>query len=166
MAGIRPFSSNSGVKLVLTSISFDGGIEFLPEITVIIKQLFVGAGDVNDGSGATAEDILVDVGVSEIDINLVEVGQTSIVTFDGILGKEYHGKVVEVSPVGSVNQGVVDFKVTVELTDADADVRPGMTAEVEILVDQRDEALLTPNQAVRSSKNMRILHVVDKDENL
>lgn len=94
--------------------------------------------------------LLVDVGVSEIDINLVKVGQPVIVTFDGIFGKEYHGKVVEVSPVGSVNQGVVDFKVSVELTDADPDVRPGMTAAVKILVNHVDEVLLVPIGAVRS----------------
>jgi HlyD family secretion protein len=110
--------------------------------------------------------LLIDVGVSEIDINLVELGQLVNVTFDGILDKEYHGKVVEVSPVGSVNQGVVDFKVSVELMDADADVRPGMTAAVEILVDQIDEALLVPNRAVRSFEVKRLVNVIDKDENL
>ncbi len=76
----------------------------------------------------------VDVGISEIDINLVKVGQPVILTFDAILAKEYHGQVVEVSPVGSTTFGVVDFMVAVELSDADADVRPGMTAAVEILI--------------------------------
>jgi HlyD family secretion protein len=109
---------------------------------------------VNPGTPAFRLDdfshLWVDVGISEIDINLVEVGQPVILTFDGILAKEYHGKVVEVSPVGFSNLGVVDFKVTVELTDADADVRPGMTAAVEIMVSQIDEALLVPNRATRS----------------
>ena len=109
---------------------------------------------VNPGAPAFRLDdfshLWVDVGISEIDINLVEVGQPVILTFDGILAKEYHGKVVEVSPVGFSNLGVVDFKVTVELTDADADVRPGMTAAVEIVVSQIDEALLVPNRATRS----------------
>jgi HlyD family secretion protein len=109
---------------------------------------------VNPGAPAFRLDDLshlwVDVGISEIDINLVEVGQPVILTFDGILAKEYHGKVVEVSPVGSTNLGVVNFKVTVELTDADADVHPGMTAAVEIVVSQIDEALLLPNRAAGS----------------
>lgn len=90
----------------------------------------------------------VDVGVSEIDINLVEVGQPVILTFDAILAKQYNGRVIEVSPVGSTSLGIVDFMVRVELTDADADVRPGMTAAVEIIVNQTDEALRVPNQAV------------------
>jgi HlyD family secretion protein len=87
----------------------------------------------------------VDVGISEIDINLVEPGQPVILTFDAILAKEYQGRVVEVSPVGLSNLGIVDFKVRVELLNPDQDVRPGMTAAVEILVNQIDEALLMTN---------------------
>jgi HlyD family secretion protein len=108
----------------------------------------------------------VDVGVSEIDINLVEVGQPVILTFDAILAKDYHGQVVEVSPVGSTNLGVVDFKVKIELLDANEYVRPGMTAAVEILVSQIDEALLVPNRAVRSIEGKRIVYVIDQDGNL
>ena len=119
---------------------------------------------VNPGAPAFRLDdfshLWVDVGVSEIDINLVEVGQPVILTFDAILAKEYHGKVVEVSPVGSTNLGVVDFKVTVELLDADADVRPGMTVAVEIMVSQ---TLLVPN---RSMEGKRIVYVIDQDGNL
>ena len=87
---------------------------------------------VNPGTPAFRLDDLshlwVDVEVSEVDINQVEVGQPASLTFDAILAKEYNGEVVEVSPVGTEIAGVVNFKVTVELTDADEDVRPGMTA--------------------------------------
>ena len=95
----------------------------------------------------------VDIGLSEIDINLVEIGQPVILTFDAILAKEFNGTVVGVSPVGSTTLGVVDFKVTVELTDPDADVRPGMTAAVEILVNQTENALLVPNPQINSAMN-------------
>ncbi len=56
----------------------------------------------------------VDVGISEIDINLIEVGQPVILTFDAILARQYNGRVVEVSPVGSTSLGIVDFMVKVE----------------------------------------------------
>jgi HlyD family secretion protein len=125
---------------------------------------------VNPGTPAFRLDDLshlwVDVGVSEIDINLVEVGQPVILTFDAILAKQYNGQVVEVSPVGSAKLRVVDFKVTVELTDTDADVRPGMTAAVEIVVSQEDEALLVPNRAVQSIQGKRMVYVLCNGGNL
>ncbi len=57
--------------------------------------------------------LLVDVSVSEVDINSVAVDQPVTLTFDAILGKIYNGKVVEVAQVGTSDQGVVNFKVTV-----------------------------------------------------
>jgi HlyD family secretion protein len=102
----------------------------------------------------------VDVQVSEVDINQVQEGQPAILTFDAILAKEYSGEVVEVSPVGNEAQGVVNFKVTVELTDTDEDVRPGMTSAVEIVVSQLEDVLLVPNQAVRAEEGKRMVYVL------
>jgi HlyD family secretion protein len=108
----------------------------------------------------------VDVEVSEVDINQVEIGQPALLTFDAILAKEYHGVVTEVAPVGDENQGVINFKVTVELSDADAAVRPGMTAAVEIVVSQLDEALLVPNQAVRAVNGTRMVYILEENGDL
>lgn len=108
----------------------------------------------------------VDVEVSEVDINQVKVGQPAILTFDAILAKEYSGEVVEVSPVGTEVLGVVNFKVTVELTDPDQDVRPGMTSAVEIVVSELDNALLIPNQAVRVEEGKRIVYTLDENGRL
>jgi HlyD family secretion protein len=122
---------------------------------------------VNPGTPAFRLDDLshlwVDVEVSEVDINQVEVGQPASLTFDAILAKEYNGEVVEVSPVGTEIAGVVNFKVTVELTDTDEDVRPGMTAAVEIVVNQVEGVLLVPNQAVRVEEGARIVYIMGEN---
>jgi HlyD family secretion protein len=78
----------------------------------------------------------VDVAVSEVDVNQVKVGQPATLSFDAIQGRTYHGVVSSIAPVGSESQGSVNFTVTVELQDADAQVRPAMTAAVEIAVSQ------------------------------
>ncbi len=103
---------------------------------------------------------LVDVEVSEVDINSVSVGQEVTLTFDAILGKTYHGKVVEVGQAGNVDQGVVNFTVTVELTDADEQVKPGMTAGVNVVVTELQDVLLIPNRAVRVVDNKRVVYVL------
>jgi HlyD family secretion protein len=104
--------------------------------------------------------MLVDVQVSEVDINRIRSGQDVTMTFDAILGKEYHGKVSEVAKVGSSTQGTVNFTVTVELTDPDENVRPGMTAAVNIIVDQLQDALLLPNRAVRLKEGQRVAYTL------
>lgn len=104
--------------------------------------------------------LLVDVQVSEIDINALQLGQEVTLTFDAILSKTYTGKVVEVSRVGAVVQGAVEFTVTVELLDPDEAVRPGMTAAVNILVKKLDDILLVPNRAVRVVDGERVVYVL------
>lgn len=112
------------------------------------------------------KNLLVDVGVSEIDINQIKVGQPVTLSFDAVLGKEYQGEVVEVSLVGVQQQGLVSFDVTIELLDADEDIRPGLTAAVEIVVRQVENALLVPNRAVRWVNGEQIVYLVSDGENV
>ncbi|MBI3150864.1 MAG: efflux RND transporter periplasmic adaptor subunit [Chloroflexi bacterium] len=104
--------------------------------------------------------LLVDVQVSEVDINSVSVGQPATLTFDAILGREYHGEVVQVGQAGDTLQGVVSFTVTIELTDADELVKPGMTAAVNIVVEEVKDVVLIPNRAVRLVDGNRVVYVL------
>jgi len=136
----------------------------------IITDISIKPGDqVTPGTVAFRLDdlshLLVDVQVSEVDINRIQAGQNVNLTFDAISNKEYHGKVTEVAPVGTSTQGVVDFTVTVELTDADEAVKPGMTAAVNMVVSQLSDVLLVPNRAVRVLNGKRVVYIL-KDGNL
>jgi len=110
------------------------------------------------------ENLLVDVVVSEVDINSVKVGQPVTLSFDAIQDKQYSGTISQVAPVGNVIQGVVNFDVTVELSDADENVKPGMTAAVNIIVDQITDALLVPNQAVRVVDGKQVVYILDNGQ--
>ncbi len=130
-----------------------------------ITDIYIQAGDqVSPGKVAFQIDDLsqlwVDVRVSEVDINRVKVGQSTVLTFDAILGKEYQGRVDKVAQVGTSSQGVVDFVVTIELLNADENVKPGMTAAVSIVVDQLDKVLLVPNRAVRIKDGQRVVYIL------
>jgi HlyD family secretion protein len=105
-------------------------------------------------------DLIVNVAVSEVDINAIQPGQAATITFDAIRGKEYKGTVVGVDMVGTSEQGVVDFIVEVKLTNADADVKPGMTAAVNIVVNQLEDVLLVPNRAVRFKDGRAVVYVL------
>jgi len=104
--------------------------------------------------------LLVDVQVTEVDINSIQISQPVTITFDAILGEEYHGKVVDVAQAGEISGGSVNFMVTVELIDADARVKPGMTAAVTITVKQLADVLLVPNRAVRLVEGQRVVYVL------
>jgi HlyD family secretion protein len=104
--------------------------------------------------------LLVDVDVSEVDINSISIGQNVEVSFDAIQTNTYTGKVTEVGQVGTVVQGAVNFTVTVELTDVDEAVKPGMTAAVTIFVKEIKDVLVVPNRAVRVNDGQRVVYIL------
>jgi HlyD family secretion protein len=133
-----------------------------------ITGISIKAGDkVNPASVAFQIDdlthLLVDVRVSEVDINRIKINQEATISFDAILSKVYQGLVVEVDQVGTSNQGVVDFIVTIELSNADEDVKPGMTSAVNIVVNQLQDVLLAPNRAVRVKDGERVVYILQNN---
>lgn len=108
--------------------------------------------------------LLVDVQVTEVDINRIRPGQPAMMTFDAILDHEYSGKVIEVARVGLPTQGLVNFTVTIELNNQDGAVKPGMTAAVTIITDLVENILLIPNRAVRLREGQRVVYVLRDGE--
>ncbi|HTP03512.1 MAG TPA: efflux RND transporter periplasmic adaptor subunit [Anaerolineales bacterium] len=104
--------------------------------------------------------LLVDVQVSEVDVNNVAPDQPATLTLDAIPGKTYHGQVTEVSQAGDQSSGAVNFTATVQLTDPDAAVKPGMTAAVNVITQQVKDQLVIPNRAVRLVDGQRVVYVL------
>ena len=105
-------------------------------------------------------ELYMDVQISEVDINKVAVGQEADLTFDAISGIGYHGVVTEVAKVGDDTGSGVDFTVTLRITDVDQQVRPGMTAAVNIIVTEEKDVLAIPSRAVRTSNGQRMVYVM------
>ncbi len=108
--------------------------------------------------------LLVDVEVPEVDINRIREGFPAQISFDAIQGKEYLGIVKKVGRVGADGTGVVNFLVTVEIQNGDEDVRPGMTAAVNVIVTQLEGVLLVPNRAVRLVDGKRTVFLLKEGQ--
>jgi HlyD family secretion protein len=104
--------------------------------------------------------LLIDVDISEVDINRIVLDQPVTLNFDAVLDKTYQGQVVEIGLSGDVVQGVVNFNVVVEVVDADESIKPMMTTAANIVVNQIDNVLLVPNRAVRVREGERIVYVI------
>jgi HlyD family secretion protein len=124
---------------------------------------------VGQQSSASAQPIvLVDlsrleaqVNVGETDLPRVKAGQDVQVTFDALTGQTFAAQVIEVALVGTTTQGVVNYPVTIALNQTDPQIRPGMTANVTIVVEQRNNILLVPNRAVKTTGKQKIVNVME-----
>jgi HlyD family secretion protein len=92
--------------------------------------------------------LVVPVSVTEIDINGIQAGQPATITFDAIPNKTYNGTVTKTDLAGTVGQNNVNFSVTVQISDADAQIKPGMAANVTIVTNQVADALLIPSTSI------------------
>jgi len=99
--------------------------------------------------------IYIDLQIAEVDVSNMKVGQSADLTFDALPDKKYTGDVTQVGLIGTGSQGVVNYPVTVQISNPDASVTPGMTAAVNIVVAQHDNVLIVPNQAIRVSGAQR-----------
>lgn len=74
--------------------------------------------------------------LSETDIARVTEGQPVRVTFDALPGKTVAGKVLRIAPMSTPGQSAVNYIVTVRLDEVDPALRWGMTAFVDVQVEE------------------------------
>jgi HlyD family secretion protein len=87
--------------------------------------------------------------VDEVDIPLVEVGQSVVIEVDAITDELFEGTVSSISPVPVIEASLVIYKVTVSLTvPADSGVMVGMSATADIMIDESANTLLVPERAI------------------
>lgn len=104
--------------------------------------------------------LFIDVNIPEVDINRIIVGQPVEISFDAILGKTYKGIVIEAGKAGSLVDGAINFKVKVRLIEPDEQIKTGMTAAVNIIVNKLENVLTVPNRAVRLKDGQRVVYVL------
>jgi HlyD family secretion protein len=91
----------------------------------------------------------VDANVSESDIGGVKQGNQATFTVDAYPRRVFEGTVAQVRQSPQTVQNVVTYDVVVSVVNSDLALKPGLTAATRILVDQRNDVLRVPNQALR-----------------
>ncbi len=91
----------------------------------------------------------VEASVDEADIGEIKEGEKVSFTVDAYPEQQFAGAVSQVRLAPVTVQNVVTYTVVIDVPNPDLKLRPGMTATVSILVDQRDNALRVPTLALR-----------------
>ena len=105
------------------------------------------------------------LGVSETDIDKIQVGQTVNITFDAISGQTATGTITAVAPAATTGQDVVTYDVTVAFDSADLPIKVGMNATGNIVVESKQGVIEVPTSAIRTvgnNKTIQVLYGTDK----
>jgi HlyD family secretion protein len=92
--------------------------------------------------------------VDETDIGKIQPGQSATVTVDAFPNRPFQGEVLKIEPQAQTEQNVTMFPVLVRIDNRQGLLRPGMNAEVEIHVGEREGVLTVPNAALRTQRDV------------
>lgn len=88
--------------------------------------------------------------LSEVDVSKVKTNQKATVTLDSLPGKTFTGKVKSIDRTGTVNSGVTNYPVIIQLDTSVPEILPNMAATANIILDSKDNVLLVPSAAVQN----------------
>lgn len=97
----------------------------------------------------------------EREFGKLAAGQQVEVAVDALAGLKFSGEVARISPMVDAASGT--FKVTVEMGEADTQLKPGMFARLNIIYDRRDNAVLVPRDALMETEVGSSVYVVEDD---
>ncbi|MBI3041308.1 MAG: efflux RND transporter periplasmic adaptor subunit [Betaproteobacteria bacterium] len=91
----------------------------------------------------------VDTSIDEAEVGRIREGQSATFTVDSFPGRTFRGTVGQVRKAALVVQNVVTYTAVIATSNPNLELFPGMTANVRIVVDTRQNALKVPNAALR-----------------
>jgi len=99
------------------------------------------------------------ISLNEVDVAQIAVGQKSNITFDALPDLNITGQVAELDSLGTTSQGVVLYEVKILFDVQDERIKPGMSVSVIITTDLKQDVLLVPNAAIKSSGNSNYVEI-------
>lgn len=139
---VAPFS---GTVAALSLRRFDSVTTATPVATLITSQK------------------IAELSLNEVDAARVTVGDATMLTFDALEGVSLNGQVVEIDPVGTVQQGVVSYTLKIAFDAADERIKPGMTVNASVTTESRADVLTVPASAVKAQGGESYVEIFDPE---
>jgi RND family efflux transporter MFP subunit len=94
----------------------------------------------------------LEANINEANITSIKIGALIDVTFDAFGTEQiYRGNILSIDPSSTIISGVVNYKITANILDV-PELRPGMTANMTILVAEKNNILTIPSRAIIKDK--------------
>jgi len=99
--------------------------------------------------------------ISEVDIAKVKIDDEVEITFDAFgTDKIFKGKITEINPAQTEISGVIYYKITATFVGNSEVIKPGMTANLDIMTAKRENALMIPFQALKEKDGQKYVQVL------
>lgn len=109
---------------------------------------------------ADLSQMIVKAKINEVNIGRVTEGQPVEVRLDALPGKMFEGVVAAIAPRGEKTDSIVTYQVKIQIDNQEQQLRPLMTANVDILTDVLSDVIALPLEALRSDNGDDIVYVI------
>lgn len=105
---------------------------------------------------------IIEANIPEVDIGHINLGNPVKITLDAFPGQEFIGSVSYIEPSETIVDGVVNFKIKVTLDQINANIKTGLTANLDIETQQKTNVLVLPQNALLDTdKGIFVRKIVD-----
>jgi HlyD family secretion protein/macrolide-specific efflux system membrane fusion protein len=92
--------------------------------------------------------LVIKIELNQIDVSKVRLGQRVTATFDGLPDEKFAARVTEISPASTKAKDLDVFPIKAELDHPDPRIKPGMTADVRVHIEEKPAAVTVPLESV------------------
>ena len=146
------------LNLESAKLNLDKAVIVAPFDGVVADISITEGEEISTAALATPAISLVDTGememkgyIDELDVATVKLNQEANITLDALPDEEVKGSVTFISPIGTVRAGIVSYATTITLENPIAELKDGMSATAEVVVERRDDVLLIPNTVIQGT---------------
>jgi len=119
---------------------------------------------VNFISIIASENFEIKTNISEVDINKVKIDDKVEITFDALgPDKKFAGSIIEIDPAQTEISGVIYYKTTTIFTGNSEIIKPGMTANLDIITAKKDNVVMIPFQALKEKNKQKYVQVSEDE---
>lgn len=109
-------------------------------------------------------DLEIEANITEADISKIKIGDITKITLDAYGDQAvFSAKVSKIDPSETIIEGIATYKTTFDLSVPDERLKPGMTANLDILTATKNSVLAIPQRNITSRNGMRFVNVYLND---
>ncbi|WP_018304988.1 efflux RND transporter periplasmic adaptor subunit [Desulfitobacterium hafniense] len=113
--------------------------------------------------------LLIETGINEVDAALLKVGDQVEITNSALLKEPLLGSIETIAPTAEVvatsqgEQTQVKIRISVPATEGESPLKPGFNVNLKVILQQKEQALLVPLEAVIEGEGQKLIYVVGQD---
>ena len=119
----------------------------------ISSILILGSQATNIMTLGDVSEVYVKGKVDEADVSKVYLGQPARISVESLKDKKFMGKVTKISPLGVEKDNVTTFEVRVSIQNPTGELKANMSANAEIILEEKHKVLMVPEAAVIYDKD-------------